>query len=332
MSRTESRKYGTMFLVETFPNHCADFEEYKRTLELALLYAKTVTLVTVHWPETRNVMYRNRRIGCSVSGIAQFLTTRGIHRLHRWLELGYQVLHQYDNQLSQWLKVPKSVKLTSVKPSGTISLLAGATPGIHFPESRFYIRRIRMSKDFPMIGPLREAGYKIEPAFGSEDSTVVVEFPVDVGEGIRGQKEVSMWEQLSIAAFMQKHWADNQVSATITFDPATEGPQLKHALDYFQYQLKGVSFLPRLEYGAFPQMPYEAIDEEKYKQEMQRLRTNLDHEGMPARTHSEILRATEQQGFTTHKMEDAFCDGDKCDLVAMKAARAKAKESSVESS
>ena len=34
--------------------------------------------------------------------------------------------------------------------------------------------------------------------------------------------------------------------------------------DYFQYQLKGISFLPRTEQGAYEQMPYEAITEEQY--------------------------------------------------------------------
>ena len=56
-----------------------------------------------------------------------------------------------------------------------------------------------------------------------------------------------------------------QVSCTVTFDPETEGPQLKHALDTFQYQLKGVSFLPRLAKGAYAQMPYEEINEAAYK-------------------------------------------------------------------
>ena len=54
-----------------------------------------------------------------------------------------------------------------------------------------------------------------------------------------------MWEQLLMAAFMQRHWADNQVSCTVTFDPESEGPQLPAALAHFQYMLKGVSFLPR---------------------------------------------------------------------------------------
>jgi adenosylcobalamin-dependent ribonucleoside-triphosphate reductase len=303
-------------LVETFPNHHEDLEDFKKTLDMAILYAKTVTLITVHWPATREVMYRNRRIGCSVSGIAQFITSKGLHTLQKWLEAGYFHLFQEDRKISKFFKVPNSVKLTSVKPSGTISLLCGATPGVHYPESRFYIRRVRMAKNFPMLQKLKEAGYTVEPAVGSEESTVVVEVPVDVGNGIRGVAEVSMWEQLCLAAFMQRHWADNQVSATVTFDPEKEGPQIAHALQYFQYQLKGISFLPRHDFGAFPQMPYEAIDEEKYKKELAHI-TALpfaDTDGLPPRTRSTI----QDQEDTTHKMEDAFCDGDKCIMPTRK--------------
>ena len=256
--------YELCCLVETFPFNHETKEDYLRTLKFAYLYAKTVTLGKTHWPETNRVMLRNRRIGCSVSGVAQFITKRGVDVLRQWLTEGYEVIQNWDKVYSDWMAIPRSIKTTSVKPSGTVSLLAGASPGIHYPESRFYIRRIRVSKHSALIKPLEKAGYTIEPCFGSEETTVVVEIPVDVGEGIRPVHEVSMWEQLAIAAFMQKYWSDNQVSATITFDPDKEGPQLAHALDYYQYQLKGISFLPRHEEGAYKQMPYEAIDEKTY--------------------------------------------------------------------
>lgn len=253
--------YELCCLVETFPNNHEDLDDYLKTLKYAYLYAKTVTLGKTHWPETNRVMMRNRRIGTSVSGIAQFITDRGLSELREWLEEGYDTIRDYDTQYSEWLAVPLSIKTTSVKPSGTVSLLAGATPGLHYPESRFYIRRMRLSINSPLIKPLEKAGYTIEPAFGSEDSTVVVEIPVDVGEGIRTINEVPMWEQMSLAAFMQKYWADNQVSCTVTFDPETEGDQIVSALNYFQYQLKGISFLPKMEKGAYRQMPYQEITE-----------------------------------------------------------------------
>jgi len=264
--------YELCCLVETFPNNHESLEDYKRTLKYAYLYAKTVTLGKTHWPDTNRVMLRNRRIGCSVSGVAQFITKHGMDNLRKWLEKGYDTIQEWDKQYSDWFAVPKSIKTTSVKPSGTVSLLVGATPGMHYPESRFYIRRMRLSKHSELIEPLKKAGYKLEPAFGSEDSTMVVEVPVDVGEGIRTAAELSIWEQFSLAAFLQRHWADNQVSCTATFDPETEANELPHVLNYFQYRLKGISLLPRHPLGAYKQMPYEAITEQDYEKKVKKLK------------------------------------------------------------
>ena len=289
--------YELCCLVETFPNNHDDLEDYLTTLKYAYLYAKTVTLGKTHWSETNRVMLRNRRIGCSVSGIAQFITKNGLGKLKCWLEKGYSHIQELDKQYSDWMAIPRSIKTTSVKPSGTVSLLAGATPGLHYPESRFYLRRIRISKHSELLKPLKRAGYKIEPCFGSEDTTSVVEVPVDVGEGIRTASELTIWEQFSLAAFMQRHWADNQVSCTATFDPKTEGAQLQQVLNYFQYHLKGISLLPRHDKGAYKQMPYELIDEKRYKKEI-----------------SNITRLS----FGTIEGEEAqvekFCDGDFCDV------------------
>jgi len=257
--------YELCCLVETFPTNHDSLEDYLNTLKYAYLYAKTVTLGQTHWAETNRVMLRNRRIGCSMSGIAQFIANRGVGELQTWMDTGYHHIQKLDKEYSDWMAIPRSIKTTSIKPSGTVSLLAGSTPGIHFPESRYYIRRMRLGITSSLVPSLEKAGYKIEPAFGSEDTTVVVDIPVDLGEGVRTLDEVSMWEQLSLAALAQRYWADNQVSCTVTFDPETEGSQIANALDIFQYQLKGVSFLPRLEAGAYQQMPYEAIEEETYK-------------------------------------------------------------------
>ena len=263
--------YELCCLVETFPNNHDSLEDYKRTLKYAYLYAKTVTLGKTHWSDTNRVMLRNRRIGCSVSGVAQFITKHGMEELRKWLESGYDTIQDWDCIYSDWFAIPKSIKTTSVKPSGTVSLLAGATPGLHYPESRFYIRRMRLSNQSDLIEPLEKAGYTLEPAFGSEDSTMVVEIPVDVGEGIRTAKELSIWEQFSLAAFMQRHWADNQVSCTATFNPETEANELPHVLNYFQYYLKGISLLPRSNGGAYKQMPYEAITEKEYNKQVKKL-------------------------------------------------------------
>jgi len=290
--------YELCCLVETFPYNHDSLEDFKKTLKYAYLYAKTVTLGKTHWPDTNRVMLRNRRIGCSVSGVAQFITKHGIDELKGWLEEGYDTIQDWDKMYSDWLAVPRSIKTTSVKPSGTVSLLVGATPGMHYPESRFYIRRVRVGKNSELISPLKDAGYKIDPAYGSEDVTVVVEVPIDVGEGIRTAGELSIWEQFSLAAFLQRHWADNQVSCTATFDPETEASELPHVLKYFQYKLKGISLLPRKNGGAYRQMPYEAIGEAQYKKMVKKLKP---------------LRFGTVHG--EQAIVDKFCNNDICEII-----------------
>ena len=289
--------YELCCLVETFPSNHDSLEDYQRTLKYAYLYAKSVTLGRTHWSDTNRVMLRNRRIGCSVSGVAQFITNRGLNEFRDWLEGGYDTIQEWDKMYSDWFAIPRSIKTTSVKPSGTVSLLAGATPGLHYPESRFYIRRVRLSNHSELLEPLEKAGYKLEPAFGSEDTTMVVEVPVDVGEGIRTASELSIWEQFSLAAFMQRHWADNQVSCTVTFDPETEANEIAPALNYYQYHLKGISLLPRHDYGAYQQMPYEAINEKTYNKEVKKL-GKLSF-GVIKNEEAEI---------------DKFCNNDSCEI------------------
>ncbi len=292
--------YELCCLVETFPDNHDDFDDYAKTLKYAYLYAKTVTLGRTHWSDTNRVMLRNRRIGCSVSGVAQFVTNRGLDEFKTWLNNGYDVIQTWDKSYSDWMAVPRSIKTTSVKPSGTVSLLAGATPGLHYPESRFYIRRIRLSKHSELLEPLEKAGYLVEPAFGSEDTTMVVEVPVDVGEGIRTASELSIWEQFSLAAFLQRHWADNQVSCTVTFDPQTEADQIAPCLNYYQYHLKGISLLPRHDYGAYKQMPYEAIDEKEYDKQVKKL----------GKLSFGVIKNEEAD-------VDKFCNNDSCEIIPM---------------
>ena len=263
--------YELCNLVETFPERHENLEDYKTTLKYAYLFAKTVTLLNTHNPETNKVMLRNRRIGLSMSGIAQFITNRGYKAMKEWMNDGYKTVLYYDKVYSEWFAVPESKKVTTVKPSGTLSLLAGATAGIHFPESRYYIRRVRLSATSPLVKALSKAKYKVEPASEDPDNTFVVEFPVGLGDKIQTLGELTLWEQMENAAFAQENWADNSVSVTVTFTKK-EKAMIKNALGLYQFRLKAVSFLPQLAGGAYPQMPYEEITQEEYEKMVSKLK------------------------------------------------------------
>jgi ribonucleoside-triphosphate reductase (thioredoxin) len=247
--------YELCTLVETFPTNCDDLQDYLRTLKFAYLYGKTVTLLMTRWPETNEVMIRNRRIGTSMTGIAQFAEEHGWYELRRWQDKGYEEIRKWDRVYSEWLGVRESIRVSTVKPSGTVSLLHGVTPGAHWPKERgFYVRTVREMKDSPIAKAMHDAGYLVEPSVADPDTTVVIYLPVE-GPDIRSEREVSLWEKASLAATCQRMWSDNAVSVTLTFSE-DEQEQVSAVLRAFDGQLKSVSFLPMQE-GVYKQAPYQ---------------------------------------------------------------------------
>jgi ribonucleotide reductase alpha subunit len=284
-------------LVETFPANHEDLEDYKRTLKFAYLYAKTVTLVPTHDARTNAVTQRNRRIGCSQSGIVQAMNKLGRREYLRWCDKGYDYIQDLDILYSEWLCVGLSKKTTSVKPSGTVSLLAGSTPGIHYPHSEHYIRRIRVQNTSPLVQACVEAGYEVE-ADSYSDDTSVVSFPVKEEHFVKGKDDVTLWEQFANAADLQRHWADNQVSITVTFHKA-EAKDIKTCLETYETDLKSISMLPLADSDhGYVQPPYEAINEDRYWEMMAKI-TPLN------------LESTETHDISA---EDKFCDGDTCTI------------------
>lgn len=286
--------YELCTLVETFPSKHDTLDEYLETLKLAYLYAKTVTLVPTHWPETNAVMTRNRRIGLSQSGIIKAFAKHGRRAMMDWCDKGYEFICGLDVQYSNWLGVPKSIKKTSVKPSGTISLLPGETPGIHYPHSEYCIRRVRVGIHSPLWKAAQVAGYHVEPAVGQEQSTMVVSFPVKEEHFKRSKTDVSIWEQVANAVAYQKFWADNQVSITVTFKES-EREDIKHVLELYEDSLKGISFLPLSDHG-YLQAPYEEIDELTYLDMMSRITGPIDLQNV------------------VDSVAPKFCDGDSCEI------------------
>jgi len=249
-------------LVEVHLNRHESKEDFLKTLKFAYLYGKTVTLMPTHWPQTNGIMQRNRRIGTSLTGIASFADEHGLPIVREWMDEGYNKIRHYDNKYSEWLCVRESIRVTTVKPSGSVSLLSGATPGVHWgPGGAFYLRAIRFGKQDQMMHLFKAAGYKIEDDIYSEDTSVVY-FPIKSGHK-RSEKEVSLFEKIGLAATSQKYWSDNGVSVTLSFDKETEKQFVAPALHMYEGQLKAVSFLP-MGNKIYPQQPYSEITEEEY--------------------------------------------------------------------
>jgi len=254
--------YELCTLVEVHLNRHESKEDFLKTLKFAYLYGKTVTLMPTHWPVTNGIMQRNRRIGTSLTGIAAFADQHGLPTTREWMDEGYSTIRKYDHQYSEWLCVRESVRVTTVKPSGSVSLLSGATPGVHWgPGGEFYLRAIRFGNQDPMLHLFKAAGYKIEDDLVSANTSVVY-FPVASGHK-RSEKQVSLFEKIGLAATAQKYWSDNGVSVTLSFDKETEKQFVAPALNLYEGELKAVSFLP-MGNKTYPQQPYTEISREEY--------------------------------------------------------------------
>jgi adenosylcobalamin-dependent ribonucleoside-triphosphate reductase len=254
--------YELCTLVEVHLNRHTDKEDFMRTLKFAYLYGKTVTLLPTHWQITNGIMQRNRRIGTSLTGIASFTDINGMPTTREWMDEGYNKIRHYDKQYSEWLCVRESIRVTTVKPSGSVSLLSGASPGVHWSVGgEYFLRAIRFGNTDPMLHLFKAAGYKIEDDLVSANTTVVY-FPVSSGHP-RSEKDVSLFEKIGLAATTQKYWSDNGVSVTLSFDKETETKHIAPALHMYEGQLKAVSFLPMGNH-TYPQQPYTQITKEEY--------------------------------------------------------------------
>ena len=296
--------YEMCTLVETYLNRHENLEDYKRTLKFAYLYAKTVTLLPTHWSETNGIMQRNRRIGTSMSGVANFADNRGLPTLREWMDEGYKTIKYYDTNYSEWLGIRESIKTTTVKPSGTVSILAGESPGVHWtPGGKYFMRTIRFGNSDPMLPLFKMANYKVEAASENPETTSVVYFPIK-SESKRAEKDVSIYEKMALAAFAQRYWSDNSVSVTISFDPETESEAVGTVLHLYDGQLKTVSFLPSGNF-TYPQMPYTQITEQEYEDEGTMRLFSIDFSGVYA-------------GMAADAIGEAYCSTDACEVRLIK--------------
>lgn len=213
-------------------------------------------------PETESIVHKNMRMGIGITGYLQ-----ATEEQRSWLSDVYNKLREYDKEYSKKMKWPESIKISTIKPSGTLSLLAGVSPGCHPHFSRYYIRRIRVGSNSPIIELAKSHGYDIEPQQNfdgtNDNNTMVISFPVAAPEHAVIAKDMTAISQLEVVAKLQREWSDNAVSCTVYYKKE-ELPEIRSwlALNY-NNGIKAVSFLLHAEHG-FKQAPYEEITKTQY--------------------------------------------------------------------
>ena len=255
--------YESCCLAEVFLPNVNNKEEFLDILTLLYRINKHSLLMDCHHPETEAIVHNNMRMGIGLTGILQATPEQ-----MSWLNEGYEHLRDYDTRYSTLHGFNKSIKLTTIKPSGTLSLLPGVTPGIHPGYAQYMFRRIRIATDNALVDLCKAHGYPVEfqkNQDGTDDyNTVVVTFPFSYPEGTKLAKEMTALDQLREVRKMQEVWSDNSVSCTVYFKKE-ELPAIKeHLSRHYKNTYKSLSFLLHNDHG-FLQAPYEEVTKEQYE-------------------------------------------------------------------
>jgi len=254
----ESCNLSTIFL----PN----IDSLEQLTDISYLLYKTqkqITRLNYPYEKTTKIVQKNARLGQSITGILQCPAEK-----ITWLDPAYKALEALDSAYSNENGLPVSVRLTTVQPSGTLSLLPGVTPGIHPAFAQYYIRRVRFGSSDPLVDACRKRGYRVQYDVGidgREDHTrFVVEFPCESPEGSVLAKDMTAVAQLEWVKKMQTEWADNAVSVTVYYRKE-ELAEIKDWLSKnYDDSVKSVSFLLHTDHN-FPLPPYEEITKEAYE-------------------------------------------------------------------
>ncbi|MZQ74913.1 MAG: ribonucleoside-triphosphate reductase, adenosylcobalamin-dependent [Peptoclostridium sp.] len=204
---------------------------------------------------------RDRLVGCSLTGWqdmvnAASLTGEEQERLLKGLRMA---AHSEAAEYSKFLGKKAPLLVTTVKPEGTLSQMAGVSSGVHYAHSQYFIRRIRISREDPMVSLYRSAGYAV-----LDDDTQglsCVEFPVRSQKG-KTKLDVGAIEQLENYRLFMKNYVDHNTSITVHVRKQ-EWDGVKEWIKSNWNTVVALSFMP-LEEEIYPLMPYEAMSEEEY--------------------------------------------------------------------
>lgn len=252
-------------LAEVFPALFDGSVATGTIFRLVARYALRQRLTPLLDPTADEQRRKNMRVGVGLGGVCDFDWTNDL--LRSW----YLIVREEVNNYADALGVARPVTSTTMKPSGTISLLNGSNPGLHAGEAPYWLRRMRISVNEPMAAALMEARVPWEyDVYDNTGKTLVFAFPMKARNDRVTAQTQTLKDQFDRQLAVQQSWADNAVSCTIKFDKS-EAHDMARYLAQYAPKLKSVAMLPK-EHG-YAQAPYEAITEDEYV----RLSAVIDH-------------------------------------------------------
>jgi ribonucleoside-diphosphate reductase alpha chain len=220
-----------------------------------------------------------------------------------------KMVKEENERVANLIGINKSARTTTVKPSGTSSLVLGTSSGIHAWHNDFYLRRIRVGKNESIYSYLAiNHPELIEDEFFRPHDTAVITIPQRAPEGSIVRHE-SVFQMLERVKKVSQEWIKpghrngqntHNVSATVSIKEDEwdlVGDWMWNNRDFYN----GLSVLP-YNGGTYTQAPFEDCTKEDFERLVKTL-SDVD-----------LTKVIELQDNTDLRGE-AACAGGACEIV-----------------
>lgn len=274
------RPYQFCNLSEVIVRPNDDLESLKKKVTIAT-FLGTIQSTFTDFTYLRSIWKRNceeeRLLGVSLTGIMDNPVTSGVkssETLTQWLQDLKKTAIDSNEYYSTKLGINKSAAITCIKPSGTVSQLAGCSSGIHPAYSRYYIRTVRADIKDPLCNVMKSAGVPCEPDVTKPNSVLVFNFPQKSPDTSVTRDEVTAIQQLELYLTYKKNWTEHNPSITVYVRDSEWADVCAWVWNHFS-DIGGISFLPYSDH-VYAQAPYQEITEEEYARYVEDFPTNLN--------------------------------------------------------
>jgi len=238
-----------------------------------------MTFIDLELPEWDTIQKRDRLIGCSLTGWQDMVNATNMSKdeqadLLRELKT---VANDASGQFADQIGMNKPLLTTTIKPSGTLSLLPTVSSGIHYSHSPYFIRRVRISADDPLTKVCEELGYPVFPEVGQDPDTCttkVIEFPVKAPIG-KTKYDISAIEQLENYKMFQENYVEHNTSITVHVR-AHEWEEVEEWVWMNWDNIVAVSFLS-LDDNFYKMTPFEAIEKVEFDKRTEAMKPFSPH-------------------------------------------------------
>ncbi len=215
-----------------------------------------------------------------------------------------------NEKIANIIGINKAARVTTVKPSGTTSLVLGTSSGIHAWHSDYYLRRIRLGKNEALYTYLSIYHPELlEDDFFKPIIQSIVSIPQQSPKGAITRKDESAIDLLERIKLINKKWIksgyrkganQHNVSATVTIKPDewdNVGEWVYENREFYT----ALSFLPYSDHS-YVQSPYEDITKEKFEEIVKSL-------------HEIDLSKVVEMKDNTARQDELACSAGGCEVV-----------------